>query len=57
MGGEAFRRRLVHSVEPIIMAVPLLKILLKCNAIKFKCVSVTLVMSLFTGDYIKMVID
>ena len=57
MGGEAFTRRMVHSVAPIIMAAPLLKVLLKCKAIKFKCVCVTLVMSLFSGDIIKTEID
>ena len=71
MGGETFKRRLVHGVALIIMAwnnfVPLLKSfitdVLKYKArlkTKFKCVSVTmcsLVMSLFSHDYIKTEID
>ena len=59
MGGEAFKRRLVHSVAVAITAqnnfVPLLKsfivITLKCKAClktKFKCVSAT--MPVFLSD-------
>ena len=70
-GGKAFKRRLVHYVLLIIMAqnnfVLLLKSfianVLKCKArlkSNFKCVCVTLcslVMSLFSRDYIKTEID
>ena len=69
--GEAFQRRLVHGFALIIMAfynfVLLLKSLianvLKCKArfkSKFKCMCVamcSLVMSLFSRDYIKTEID
>ena len=71
IGGEAFKRRLVHSVALIIMAlnnfVLLLKRftdkMLKCKALlkaNFKCVCVTkcsLVMSLFSRGYIETEID
>ena len=71
MGGEAFKRRLVHSVALIIMAKNNFILLLKsfiANVLKykarlkskFKCVCVTmcsLVMSLFSRDYIKTEID
>ena len=69
--GKAFKRRLVHSVALIIMAynnfVPLFKSfianVLKCKAClkgNFKCLCVTmfsLVMTLFSHDYIKTEID
>ena len=71
MGGEAFKRRLVHSVALTIMAlknfVLLLKSfianVLKCKArlkTKFKCVCITmcfLVMSPFSCDHMKTEID
>ena len=70
-GGKAFQRRLVHSVALIIMTlnnfIPLLKSFIAnelkykaCLKGNFKCVCVTmrsLVMNLFSRDYIKMEIN
>ena len=71
MGGEAFKRRLVHGVALTIMAWKTLYLLLKsfignelkCKAhlkTKFNCVCITkcsLVMSPFSRDYMKTEID
>ena len=67
-GGEAFKRRLTHGVVLIIMELctavkQLIAKVLKCKAsyktqFKYVCVTMySLVMSLFSHDYIKTEID